>query len=145
MVCDLSWAGLGSSAQLYDDGSHGDTTAGDNTFSLLFTIPSSTTAGVRMGSCTVSDAQSRSASAPYTVNVLDATADTAPTLSSHTPDSGATDVPVDSNIGITFSEPVNVAGAWYSLSCGTSGTHTAAVSGGPSAFLRTPVTHSRLC
>jgi predicted extracellular nuclease len=148
VVCDLSWAGLGPSAQLYDDGSHGDATAGDNTFSLLFTIPGATTAGERLGTCTVSDAESRSASAPYTVNVLDASADAAPSISTHTPDSGDTDVDVNANIGIVFSEPVNVSGAWYSITCGTSGTHTADVTGGPSSFLLNPdsdFAHSETC
>ena len=140
VVCDISWAGLGPSAQLYDDGSHGDATAGDNTFSLLFTIPGATSPGERIGTCTVSDEQSRSASAPYTVNVLDASADAAPSISSHTPDSDETDVALDANVGITFSEPVDVTGAWYSISCGTSGSHTATVSGGPSAFLLNPDT-----
>jgi predicted extracellular nuclease len=148
VVCDLSWAGLGASAQLYDDGSHGDATSGDNTFSLGFTIPSATSAGQRLGTCTVSDAQSRSASASYTVKVLDATADAAPTLSSHTPDSAATDVPVDSNIGITFSEPVNVTAAWYSISCATSGPHTAVASGAAASYLLNPDTdfaHDETC
>ena len=148
VVCDLSWAGLGPSAQLYDDGSHGDTTAGDLTFSLLFTIPGATSAGVRMGTCTVSDDQSRSSSAPYTVNVLDATADSAPSISSHTPASDATDVAVDSNIGLTFSEPVDVTGAWYSISCGTSGTHSATVTGSAASYLLNPdsdFAHSETC
>jgi uncharacterized protein len=148
VVCDLSWAGLGASEQLYDDGSHGDANAGDLTFSLGFTIPSATTPGERIGSCTVSDAESRSASAQYTVNVLDASADAAPSISSHTPDSDETDVDVDANIGIVFSEPVNVGGAWYSIICGTSGTHTAAVTGGPASFLLNPdsdFAHNETC
>jgi uncharacterized protein len=140
VVCDISWAGLGGSAQLFDDGTNGDATAGDNTFSLRVTIPSATSPGERVGDCTVSDAQGRSASAPYTVNVLDATADVAPTLGSHTPDADAADVPVDSSIGLTFSEPVDVTGSWYSISCTTSGAHDAVVTGGPGQYLLNPNT-----
>jgi uncharacterized protein len=148
VVCDVSWAGLGGSAQLYDDGSHGDATSGDNTFSLRFTIPSATSPGERMGTCTVSDAQGRSASGPYTVKVLEATADVTPTLSSHTPDADAADVPVDSSIGLTFSEPVDVTGSWYSISCTTSGAHDAVVTGGPGSYLLNPNTdfaHAETC
>jgi uncharacterized protein len=64
--------------------------------------------------------------------------ETAPSVSTTSPANGATDVPVDSNISITFSEPVNVASAWYSIACGASGTHTAAQSGGPTSFTLDP-------
>ncbi len=136
--CDLSWAGLGSSSPLFDDGTNGDTTAGDLIFSRLFTIPPATVPGSRIGSCTVSDSEGRSGSGSYTVNVVPGVADIAPTVSSHTPDSDETGVPVDANIGISFSEPVSVTGSWYSISCGTSGMHTAAVSSGASGFLLNP-------
>ena len=64
--------------------------------------------------------------------------DSAPTVTSRSPASGATDVPVDSNVVITFSEPVNVSGSWYAISCTTSGAHTASVSGGPTTFTLDP-------
>jgi hypothetical protein len=138
VICDLSWAGLGSSAPLFDDGTNGDATAGDLTFTLTFSIPSDTTPGTKVGSCGVSDAESRSNSAPYSVNVAPMVTDVAPSISNHTPDSDETNVAVDANIGITFSEAVDVAAGWYSISCGTSGAHTAVVSGGPTAFLLNP-------
>ena len=59
------------------------------------------------------------------------TTDDAPSVSSTTPANGGTGVAVDANVSLTFSEPVNVTGSWYSISCGTSGTHTAVASGGP--------------
>jgi hypothetical protein len=37
-------------------------------------------------------------------------------------------------LDVTFSEPVDVGAGWASISCGTSGAHTAVVSGGPTAF-----------
>ncbi len=66
------------------------------------------------------------------------TADAAPSVVSVVPADGASNVPLDSNITITFSEPVNVTGAWFLLSCSTSGSHTAAVSGGPTSFTLNP-------
>jgi uncharacterized protein len=140
VVCDLSWAGLNASTPLFDDGTHGDVTAGDFTFTLAFTIPSATTPGTRVGSCGVSDAEARSGSASYSVNVMPMVTDLAPSISSHTPGSDETNVAFDANIGITFSEPVDVTGAWYEISCGTTGAHTAVVSGGPTSFLLDPDT-----
>jgi len=62
----------------------------------------------------------------------------APTVSSTNPGSGATGVATTANITINFSEPVNVSGSWYSISCATSGAHTAAQSGGPQSFILNP-------
>ena len=66
--------------------------------------------------------------------------DDPPGVASTSPAAGATGVAVDSNISITFSEPVNVSGSWYTISCGTSGAHTAAASGGPTTFTLDPDT-----
>jgi uncharacterized protein len=66
--------------------------------------------------------------------------DDAPTVTSRNPGSGAVNVAVDSNVTIGFSEPVNVSGSWYSISCTTSGVHSAAVSGGPTSFTLDPDT-----
>ncbi len=64
--------------------------------------------------------------------------DTAPAVARTTPASGATGVALDANITINFSEPVNVTGAWFSISCANSGAHTATVSGGPMTFTLNP-------
>jgi len=66
------------------------------------------------------------------------TGDAPPSVSSTTPAEGATNVEVDSNISITFSEAVNVTGSWFSIACGDSGSHTAVVSGGPTTFTLNP-------
>lgn len=74
--------------------------------------------------------------------------DTAPTVSSATPASGATGVAVDANISVTFSEAVTVSDGWYAISCGSSSAHTAAVSGGPTTFTLDPdadFAHSETC
>jgi predicted extracellular nuclease len=64
--------------------------------------------------------------------------DEAPFVSATTPGSGATDVASGTNVEITFSEAVDVTGSWFSISCGTSGAHTASVSGGPQSFTLNP-------
>jgi predicted extracellular nuclease len=69
--------------------------------------------------------------------------DPAPYVASTVPANGATDVPLNSNIVINFSEPVNTTGQWFSLVCATSGDHTAnvAVTGGPTSFTLDPGTN----
>jgi uncharacterized protein len=66
--------------------------------------------------------------------------DDPPGVASTSPAAGATGIAVDSNVSITFSEPVNVSGNWYAISCGTSGAHTAAATGGPTTFTLDPDT-----
>ncbi|HSB09210.1 MAG TPA: Ig-like domain-containing protein [Blastocatellia bacterium] len=61
-----------------------------------------------------------------------------PSVTSTTPVNGATGVAVEANITITFSEPVNVTGAWFSISGSTTGAHTALVGGGPTTFTLNP-------
>ena len=51
--------------------------------------------------------------------------DTAPSVSATSPLAGATSVARDANVSITFSEPVTVAGGWYTITCTTSGIHAA--------------------
>ena len=64
--------------------------------------------------------------------------DAAPTVTYTFPLADATDVAQDASLTVTFSEAVNVSGSWFSISCITSGLHTAAVSGGPTAFTLDP-------
>lgn len=65
--------------------------------------------------------------------------DQAPSVTSTTPAGGAAAVALDSNITLTFSEPVTTSGDWFTIACATSGTHGAAVSGGPITFTLDPV------
>jgi predicted extracellular nuclease len=67
-----------------------------------------------------------------------ATADYQISVASTTP-AGA-NVPLNTNIGITFSEPATVTGSWFTIGCPTSGAHTATVSGGPTTFTLDPDT-----
>lgn len=64
--------------------------------------------------------------------------DQAPTVTSTTPVDGATDVATNADVGVTFSEPVDAVNGWFDLQCGTSGPHTAVVSGGPTTFTLNP-------
>jgi len=64
--------------------------------------------------------------------------DLEPEVFSTTPTDGATSIPLANNITVQFDEPVNVSGLWYSISCATSGMHTATVTGGPTTFTINP-------
>lgn len=64
--------------------------------------------------------------------------DAAPAVASTLPADGASSVPLDTDVTVTFSEPVNVASAWFTLTCSLSGAHTALVSGGPTTFTVNP-------
>jgi len=107
--------------------------------------PSNTTADLRSGSgCTDTNnnAADFATGAPTPRNTAspfrDCSAETAPSVTSTTPANGSSGVPVGSNVSITFSEPVNVTGSWFSISCGSSGAHTATASGGPATFTLDP-------
>ena len=65
-------------------------------------------------------------------------ADAAPQVLTTTPAATATGVSVDSDLTVTFSEPVSVTGSWFSISCTLSGAHTAVASGGPTTFTLAP-------
>ena len=65
-------------------------------------------------------------------------ADAAPQVTATSPTSGAMGVSPSADLSMTFSEPVNVAGAWFTISCALSGTHTAVESGGPTTFTLNP-------
>ncbi|MGE3706008.1 MAG: ExeM/NucH family extracellular endonuclease [Vicinamibacterales bacterium] len=62
--------------------------------------------------------------------------DLAPSVSSTNPVDGGSVSP-SANLTVTFSEPVNVTGTWFSLAC-TSGPKPATVSGGPTTFTIDP-------
>jgi len=69
--------------------------------------------------------------------------DAAPAVSAVNPPNSATNVPLNSNVAITFSEPVTVTGDWFNLACGSSGTRAPSasnvtVTGGPTTFTLDP-------
>jgi hypothetical protein len=66
---DLTTIGGSATQQLFDDGTNGDLTAGDNVFSFLATIPAVTVAGSKTLPASITDAQSRSGSASISLTV----------------------------------------------------------------------------
>jgi len=108
------------------------------------TLSNMTAALRKNGGCTDTDNNSTDfeALAPAPRNTSSplhfCTGDNAPAVTATSPLNNAADVSFNANIGITFSEPVDVSNAWYTISCGTSGSHTAAQSGGPTTFSLDP-------
>ncbi len=66
--------------------------------------------------------------------------DAPPTVTGVTPEDGASDVPVESDLSVSFSEAVDASAASFTLTCASSGTHTFALSGGPEVFTLNPDT-----
>ena len=66
--------------------------------------------------------------------------DVAPTVESTIPADGALNVAVDADIIITFSEPVTVAAEWFTISCDTSGPHTAMITDADPVYTLDPDT-----
>jgi uncharacterized protein len=75
--------------------------------------------------------------------------DQAPEVSDTFPDDGATDFPINANLTVTFSEPVNVTTSWFQLDCSVSGTDVPTTfSGGTTTFILDPdtaLTHGETC
>jgi len=67
---NLAQIGGSATQTLFDDGTNGDQTAGDNKFSYLATVATGTSAGLKQLSATANDGQGRSATsnASFTVN-----------------------------------------------------------------------------
>ena len=63
--------------------------------------------------------------------------DAAPSVST-SPANGATNVALNANVDVTFSEAVDVTGSWFDITCTASGAHTAVASGGATTFTLDP-------
>jgi len=107
---------------------------------------SNTTAALRLANgCAETDNNSTdfSAGAPMPRNSASpltscAASDAAPAVAMTFPANGATDFPVNANLAVTFTEPVNVTGASFQLSCSVSGAVATNLSGGPATFTLDP-------
>ena len=64
--------------------------------------------------------------------------DVPPTVVSTSPADNDIDVPLAATLLVNFSEAVTLTDPWTSISCTISGSHTVAVSGGPTSFTLTP-------
>ncbi|MFN8595272.1 MAG: ExeM/NucH family extracellular endonuclease [Anaerolineae bacterium] len=74
--------------------------------------------------------------------------DTAPEVAGTFPVNGATDFPINANLSVSFSEPVNVTSSWFTLVCSTSGNVATTSSGGPTTFTLDPsvsLVHGETC
>jgi len=69
VTADISSIGGSASQSFFDDGTHGDVTAGDNTFSYQQTVGPFIATGVKNIIATITDAQARSVTAPITMTV----------------------------------------------------------------------------
>lgn len=65
--------------------------------------------------------------------------DVAPFVVSIVPANAATEVAVNANVTVNFSEPVNASGTWYALSCSSSGTKAVLVNTGATSFTLDPL------
>ncbi len=66
---DLSSVGGSATQSLFDDGTNGDTTAGDNVFSYLEAVPAGTLSGARSLAVSIADAQSNTATASINLTI----------------------------------------------------------------------------
>jgi endonuclease I len=64
--------------------------------------------------------------------------DLAPTVTASSPANGSSAVPLDTNLSVSFSEPVSLAAGAITLGCDTSGNVALSVSGGPTVFTADP-------
>jgi len=71
VIADLSPIGGSATQALYDDGSHGDTLAGDNIFSVSATVAAGTASGSKNIGIGVGDDQLRSASLVLSLSVVE--------------------------------------------------------------------------
>ncbi len=78
--------------------------------------------------------------ANYVFSFTTVATDTPPTVASTTPTDGASNVPVNSDVTITFSEPVNPDPSSTTISCANSGPHPYSPSGGGTTFTLDPNT-----
>lgn len=75
--CDLSQVGGSATQPFYDDGTHGDSTAGDNIFSFSEVVPTSAALGSFILPVSIADAEQRTATASINLTVNVATPHTA--------------------------------------------------------------------
>jgi endonuclease G len=69
VVTNLTTIGGSAAQQMFDNGTNGDVTPGDNIFSFLLAVPAGATNGSRSFLSTISDAQGRTANASINLNV----------------------------------------------------------------------------
>jgi subtilisin-like proprotein convertase family protein len=71
VTADLTALGGSASTQLFDNGTNGDVTAGDNIFSLSYTVPATAVLGLSQPVFTVTDDEGRSSSDTGDITIVD--------------------------------------------------------------------------
>ncbi|MBI5688643.1 MAG: immunoglobulin domain-containing protein [Verrucomicrobia bacterium] len=71
-------------------------------------------------------------------STLVASAATAPTVVATTPANGAVGIAVSTPITVTFNQPVQFAGSWFTITSALQGPMAATVTGGPTTYTLTP-------
>jgi endonuclease G, mitochondrial len=66
---DLTNIGGSATQQLFDDGTNGDATAGDNVFSYFAAIPATTAGGIKSNTISIADAQGHTASTTINITI----------------------------------------------------------------------------
>jgi endonuclease G len=114
---DLSSIGGAASQPFIDQG--------NNVFSYVATVDSLTTPGPKSLPFSISDGQSRSASGSISLTVQQPPPPPfeGPSVTATEPTTNGVDAPYDSTINVEFSEPVDVAGNWFDITCANSGQH----------------------
>jgi hypothetical protein len=92
VTANLSSIGGAAAQQMFDNGTNGDVTPGDNTYSYIATVPSTVGAGLKSVAFSSSDQQGRTGTASATVNV-NCVAAPNPTLGPDVVTFNITDVP----------------------------------------------------
>jgi Lamin Tail Domain len=124
VTADLSAIGGSPSQPLFDDGTHGDLTAGDHTFSFTAAVSSSASIGPVALPATATDAQGRQASASIQLTLVAQPESTAPPTISGSATPGQMLTEVD---GSWPGTPVGFDHQWQD--CDGSGANCAAIAG----------------
>jgi uncharacterized protein len=103
---------------------------------IVVAIPAGTTFWIRWSSFDATGADDGLAVDDF--SLTPSVSDQAPFISATSPLDGAASVALDSNITVTFSEPVNVSAGWFTINCAVSLGHAATTSGGPTTFTLDP-------
>ena len=123
-----------------------DGNAADNRTAISFSItglaiPNGATLWIRWADFNIASSDDGLAVDDFSLTPLGVVAvEEAPAVVGTVPADGALDVPVNQNLVVNFTEPVNVTDPWFTLTCVTSGAHSAAVTGGPVGFTLDPTT-----
>jgi len=70
VTANLAQIGGDAAQTFYDDGTHGDQTAGDHVYTFVATVPSNVALGTKLLPVTIGDAQARSGSATIQVDIV---------------------------------------------------------------------------